>query len=41
VVLAGVYVGSFLQLPRRRMAPTSVPECLPIEESAAAAKGTS
>jgi drug/metabolite transporter (DMT)-like permease len=41
VVLAGVYIGSFLQLPRRRMATTSVPECLPIEESAVTAEGPS
>ena len=32
VVLAGVYIGSFLHLPQRR-APASVPECLPLEES--------
>ena len=31
VVLAGVYIGSFLHLPRRRM-PASVPECLPLAE---------
>jgi drug/metabolite transporter (DMT)-like permease len=31
VVLGGVYIGSFLHLPRRRM-PVSVPECLPLEE---------
>lgn len=35
VVLAGVYVGSFLHLPQRRT-PASVPECLPLEESRAA-----
>jgi drug/metabolite transporter (DMT)-like permease len=39
VVLAGVYIGSFLHLPRRRTATTSVPECLPIEKRAAAADG--
>ena len=37
VVLAGVYIGSFLHLPRRRT-PASVPECLPIEERRAAAE---
>jgi len=37
VVLAGVYVGSFLHLPRRRT-PASVPECLPLEERRAAAQ---
>jgi drug/metabolite transporter (DMT)-like permease len=30
VVLAGVYIGSFLHLPQRT--PASVPECLPLEE---------
>ena len=39
VVMAGVYIGSFLHLPRRRTATTSVPECLPIEDRAAAADG--
>jgi drug/metabolite transporter (DMT)-like permease len=39
VVLAGVYIGSFLHLPRRHTATTSVPECLPIEERAATAEG--
>lgn len=34
VVLAGVYIGSFLHLPRRRAATSSVPECLPVEERA-------
>ena len=38
VVLAGVYIGSFLQLPTRRTAMASVPECLPIEESALTAE---
>jgi drug/metabolite transporter (DMT)-like permease len=36
VVLAGVYIGSFLHLPRRM--PASVPECLPLEEGRAAAQ---
>jgi hypothetical protein len=35
VVLAGVYIGSFLHLPRRRT-PVSIPECLPLEERRAA-----
>jgi drug/metabolite transporter (DMT)-like permease len=38
VVLAGVYIGSFLHLPqrrpRRRTATSSVPECLALEEQA-------
>jgi drug/metabolite transporter (DMT)-like permease len=38
VVLAGVYIGSFLHLPRRRPATTSVPECLPLEENSLAAQ---
>jgi drug/metabolite transporter (DMT)-like permease len=37
VVLAGVYIGSFLHLPRRRT-PASVPECLPLEERRPAAQ---
>jgi drug/metabolite transporter (DMT)-like permease len=39
VVLAGVYIGSFLHVPRRRKATTGMPECLPIEERAATAEG--
>jgi drug/metabolite transporter (DMT)-like permease len=41
VVLAGVYIGSFLHLPRRRTATTSVPECLSLEERAATAESPS
>ena len=37
VVLAGVYIGSFLHLPRRRT-PASIPECLPLEERVVAAE---
>jgi drug/metabolite transporter (DMT)-like permease len=37
VVLAGVFVGSFLHLPRRRT-PASIPECLPLEERGAVAQ---
>lgn len=35
VVLAGVYIGSFLHLPRRR-AQASIPECLALEEPSVA-----
>jgi drug/metabolite transporter (DMT)-like permease len=41
VVLAGVYIGSFLHPPRRRTATTSVPECLPLEKRAAPAESPS
>jgi drug/metabolite transporter (DMT)-like permease len=41
VVLAGVYIGSFLRLPRRRTATTSVPECLAVEEDTAPARAAS
>ena len=37
VVLAGVYIASFLHLPRRRT-QTSIPECLPLEERGVAAE---
>ena len=36
VVLAGVYIGSFLRLPGRRT-PATVPECLPLEQGGGAA----
>jgi drug/metabolite transporter (DMT)-like permease len=41
VVVAGVYIGSFLKLPRRKTATTSVPECLPIADRAAPAENRS
>jgi drug/metabolite transporter (DMT)-like permease len=34
VVLAGVYIGSFLHVARRRAATSSVPECLLVEQQA-------
>ena len=37
VVLVGVYVGAFLTIRPRRSSATALPECLPIEECAAAA----
>jgi drug/metabolite transporter (DMT)-like permease len=37
VVLAGVYIGSFLHL-RQRRTPASVPECLPLGEGRSAAQ---
>lgn len=36
VVLVGVFVGAFLTVPRRKTASSTLPECIPVQESRAA-----